>query len=107
MGLFNKKKSQPKSSPFDDKLDIETDYNSALEYLIGLSAKDFDKIMKVAGVFRKANAESAEILGIKDEPTTSIHAGKAKPKSSDPLDFLFDDEPKPQRKSIKVSSPKI
>lgn len=106
MGLFNKKNRQPGSSAFDDKLDPETDYNQVLEYLIGLSQKDFDRVINVAGVFRKANADAAAILGIKDEPTTSIPKKKSPTKSDDPLDFLFDDEPVQKPKTIKVSEPK-
>lgn len=64
--LFNKK---PKQEPNIEPVDFDT----VLDYLIGLSDKDYAVICAVAVNQRKANKKSSKILGIKDKPTTFIN----------------------------------
>lgn len=47
-------------------------YNSVLDYLVGLSKSDYGKMIKSADIYRDANAKVAKVVGVKDEPTTSI-----------------------------------
>ncbi len=78
MGLFNNKPARtngPLSSTAFESLEPEAeavDYQSAMEYLEGLSEQDFDKVYQVATIYRKANQEVAVAMGIDDEPTTFI-----------------------------------
>lgn len=89
MGLFNKKKT----NVFDllDEPDIEpaVNYNTVLDYLVGLSRYDYDKILKVSGIYRTANKEAARVLGVKDEPSTAIKEQPA-PEQVEPSDMLQD-----------------
>lgn len=75
MGIFgNKDKALP--SLFEtDELEQDApavDYNSALDWLTGLSDEDYKKVCTVAEIYRKAQAEAAEALGIENTPTTFI-----------------------------------
>lgn len=109
MGLFNKK---TKRSVFDetedtvDSVDTRSDYNTTLNYLIGLSPEDYEKVFKVANIYRTANTEEAVVLGIVNLPTTFINkptTGVQDPNKStvlDSADFLsIDSEPKAKRSS--------
>ena len=51
-------------------------YNSVLDYLVGLSDKDYSRVTRSAEIYRKANKEVAKVIGVKDEPTTSIATDK-------------------------------
>ena len=71
--IFKKKRSDWKdmfSSGQTTKQKVN--YEQTINYLTGLSRTDFDKIVKVAGIYRVANKEAAKIIGIKEEPTASI-----------------------------------
>lgn len=70
MGLF---KDKQKPLPALDLDDEPANYNTALEYLLGLSDKDYETITKVAAIHRQANKDAAEILGLPDDPVTFIH----------------------------------
>lgn len=77
MGLFN---SRDKSSILDFKpasiYPVEApqvvNYDSVLDYLVGLSKEDYDTICKVAVIYRKANADAAAAQGIDNAPMTFI-----------------------------------
>lgn len=112
MSLFgNKKKELP---PLMSEAEIMgmpevANYESALNYLIGLSDKEYDQVIKVAGIHRKAYQEAAGVLGQANEPTTFITPPEQPeaPKSFlDEPDFLEDDKPaakrKPRSKQIDV-----
>lgn len=74
MGLFGSKKKQ--ATPIGSvvmPVQVEAvNYETALDYLVGLSDKDYEVINKVAVIYRKANAEAAKAQGIDNEPTTFI-----------------------------------
>lgn len=64
--LFNRKtKQQPNIEPVN--------FDSVLDYLTGLSDKNYTTICQVALIHRKANKKSSKILGVKDKPTTFIN----------------------------------
>lgn len=62
-------------------------YNSVSDYLIGLSDKDYKKIVASVDVYRKANKDVAKIVGIKDEPT---HALMPETPTEDEVDSQLD-----------------
>lgn len=72
MGFFRKGRE------FDRGLINEIDYSpisfeQALEYLIGLSDKEFDQTFAIAETYRKADQAAAEALGTEKEPRSFIN----------------------------------
>lgn len=104
MSLFgNKKKELP---PLMTEAEIMSlgevaNYESALNYLIGLSEEEFDKVIKVAGFHRKAYQESAGVLGTPNEPTTFINPLE-QAETAEP-EFLEDNITVPANKQSKKS----
>lgn len=87
-GLFNKKRKDletepPYVLPAALLQEDPVNYNSVLDYLVGLSKTDFARIFKSATIYRDANAKVAKLLGIKDEPTTTIVPDKAEVTDAD------------------------
>lgn len=70
------KRREPKQVKLPELLNPENpvNYNSVLEYLIGLSPKEYEKINKISVIYRDANKQAAKLLGVKDEPTTALKA---------------------------------
>lgn len=91
-------------------------YNSVLDYMVGLSDKDYKKLTGSAEVYRKANKDVAKIVGVKDEPTHELMPPKPSEEQVDAdLDnlleaddlagsFLDDDAPEAP-KPIKPQAP--
>lgn len=79
--------------------DEPASYETALNYLIGLSAEEYTKVTQVAAIHRQANYEAAKVLGIDDEPTTFITPPEPEVPADEP-NFLDDDEltKKPSKK---------
>lgn len=97
MGIFSNKDKALPSLFTDDELEPEAvavDYNSALDWLTGLSDEDYKKVCTVTEIYRKAQQEAAEALGIENQPTTFI----TQPEVEEPADetvnktILEDDE---------------
>lgn len=53
-------------------IDNHTKYEQTLDFLIGLSDKEFKQTVDVAKAHRKAYEDSAKILNVVNEPTTFI-----------------------------------
>ena len=66
MGIFNK------NNKLVEAVDQPANYNTALDYLIGLSAEDFAKVVKIAEAYRQTDYVAAGILGIENKPSTFI-----------------------------------
>lgn len=110
MGIFNKNQSKLPEFLREDEPNIESpvNYNSVLDYLVGLAEEDHDKIFKVSKIYREANKKASEVLGIDDEPTTSILESETSPalvvegtiedNFLDEPDFLEDEPKKPKAK---------
>lgn len=74
MGIFTSKE-KPQSVfqvPAFDEPEAAVNYNSVLDYLVGLGDDDFEKIKKVANIYRKANKDASEALGVENEPSAFI-----------------------------------
>lgn len=116
MGIFNtNKRSKVPAFLLDDTeqattSDQEISYNSVLDYLVGLSDDDHDKIFKVSAIYRKANKQASEVLGVEDQAVNTIGDLPATTDSADDdvsddeLDAMLngdtpfiEDEPKPKR----------
>lgn len=109
MSLFsnNKKELPALFSEAELSAPEVANYESSLNYLIGLSDEEFDKVIKVADIHRKAYQDSAGVLGTPNEPTTFITPpAEPEPQGS----FLDDDEPafiddaelKPKKRNKKI-----
>jgi hypothetical protein len=47
-------------------------YNSVLDWLLGLSDKDYKTMLEVVQVYREAGKTTAKLLKIKDQPSTVL-----------------------------------
>lgn len=93
MGILNNFKRKnaeraPVVIPESMKAQDPVNYNSVLDYLVGLSQDDFKKMTKSAEIYRKANRDVAGLIGVEDEPTTSIQTAKPEV-SDDELDAML------------------
>lgn len=71
MGLFDKKKVELPPLISDEELDA-VNYDQVVDYLVGLNRYDFERIIKVANIYRNANRDVSKLLGLKDVPTATI-----------------------------------
>lgn len=53
-------------------------YDTALDYLIGLSPDEYHQVLQVVAIHRQANYDSAKVLGEELKPTTFIDSKKPK-----------------------------
>lgn len=90
-GLNKRKQPEPVKLPESMKAEDPVNYNSVLDYLVGLSDKDYRKMTQSAEIYRDANKKVAKVIGVKDEPTTTI---ATKPEiTDDDLDTLLTADP--------------
>lgn len=94
-GLFGKRKKgaiEPVTVPASMQPEDPVNYNSVLDYVVGLSDRDYKKLTASAEIYRDANKKVAKLLGIKDEPTTAISTEKP-PVTDDELDTMLAADP--------------
>jgi hypothetical protein len=78
MFSFNKTKKKPVELPqVLTEQENPVNYNTVLDYLVGLSKTEYDKMFKVSNIYRNANKDAAKVLGVKDEPTVTLKEEKA------------------------------
>lgn len=123
MGILDRFKSNkparvPAELPPAMQPEDPVNYNSVLDYLVGLSDKDYKKMTGSAEIYRKANKDVAKLIGIKDEPTTAITTERPEI-TDDQLDDMpntppdelaaafIDDEPAPKAKKKQSTEKKI
>lgn len=107
-GLFGKRNrvaSEPVSIPASMQSEDPVNYNSVLDYMVGLSDKDYRKMTGSAEIYRKANKEVAKLIGVKDEPTTSINTEKPE-LGEDELDQMLNADPEQLRQAFIDDAPK-
>ncbi len=93
MGIFTKTKKV-------EVVEQPANYNTALDYLIGLSTDEYAKVVKIAEEYRQTNAVAAGILGVSNEPTTFIHEPTFEGKSLAEHELKYEKLPK-KSKTIK------
>lgn len=87
--LFKKREAQQVELPAALMADDNpVNYDSVLDYLVGLDGKEYDKLLKVAVIYRDANKSAAKVLGVKDQPTTKLKDDKP---TDDEIDSALDD----------------
>jgi hypothetical protein len=83
-GLNKRKQPEPVELPESMKAEDPVNYNSVLD-------KDYRKMTQSAEIYRDANKKVAKVIGVKDEPTTTI---ATKPDiTDDDLDTLLSADP--------------
>lgn len=75
---FLKKRREPKVMELPPLFQDESpvNYDSVLDWLLGLSKPDYDKMIKVVENYREAKKTEAKILKVKDEATTQLLSHK-------------------------------
>lgn len=103
MRLFGKKRELPPLIS-DEELFPSVNFDSVMDWLVGLSDSEYLKVMKVADINRNANKDSHSILG-KPVPVTSlIHDPKYDLQTMPPIHidkdpaFILEEPKKPKAK---------
>ena len=107
-GLFGKRKkvaTEPVSIPAAMQPEDPVNYNSVLDYVVGLSDKDYKTMTASAEIYREANKKVAKLLGIKDEPTTTIKNDKPE-LGEEELDAMLAADPKDLQAAFLDDAPK-
>ncbi len=100
MGLFDRRKQELPPLISDEELFPSVNYESVLNWLLGLSAKEYSQVLEVANIHRQADQDAAKALGKTTKPTSFIDDPKDKHQTIEPFiidkepQFLMDDEPK-------------
>lgn len=109
MGIFDRKKVSLPPLISDEELFPSVNFDSVLDWLVGLSAEEYEKVCKVATIHRNALQESAAVLGKANEPYSQIDDPKDELQTIPPVlidkepAFLTEDEkPKTKSRAIKV-----
>jgi len=97
MGMFGKKDNEKLSGTFMGesipRAVNPVNYDTVLDYLTSLNAEDFEKIFKVSTIYRKANTEAADVLGLVETATASISTELSEDEQDDEdLENLLDDD---------------
>ena len=76
MGIFRKKRSSAEevAKEIDEQLEQPvSEYDTALDFMVGLSDQEYKKLHEVADIYRAANKKASKVLGIKQEPSNSLN----------------------------------
>lgn len=84
---FKKRVKEPTELPTVLQPEDPVNYSSVLDYLVGLSKDDYQKMIKVTGVYRDANHKAAGILDVEDQPTSTL---KTDEPTDDEVDSVLD-----------------
>jgi hypothetical protein len=100
--LFKRNKKPTALQPIQDQ---PANFNTALEYMTGLSSTEFAKLVKVAEVYRETDAVAAGLLGRENQPTTFIDEPATVKLEDVKIDYI-DDGPKNLKKKTKKAKAK-
>lgn len=108
MSLFRKRK-QPLPPLFsDEELSIfsSVNYESVLDWLVGLSPEDYKKVCAVAHIYREADRAAAAELGTPNHPTSFVTPPVITPSSLEDvkLEYQEIDSIKAVPKKVEVKS---
>lgn len=78
MDLFKRKPKLDvdKLPPILTDQEEPVNFNSVLDYLTGLSDPEYKTMIKATEAYRATNKVVAKLIGVKDEPTTTIAIAK-------------------------------
>jgi hypothetical protein len=110
MGLrdkFIKRQPQPVVLPEVLEPVDPVNYDSVLDWMIGLSEADYKVMCEVITIYRDANDKAAAAHGIKNQPTTKLKMPKLTNKQiEDGLDSLLETHPADLKAAIAAEKPK-
>jgi hypothetical protein len=80
-------------------------YNSVLDWLLGLSDKDYKTMQEVVNVYRDAGKTTAKLLKIKDQPTTALlPTAPSEEQIDSELDGLLETHPDDLRAALEAEA---
>lgn len=85
MGIFSKRVKLPAEQLPMLQPEDPVNYNSVLDWLVGLSKTDYIKMTKSVDIYRDANAKVAKVIGVRDEPNTTIKQDKPTEEEEDTI----------------------
>ncbi len=92
--LFGRREPKPVEVPALLQPEDPVNYDSVLDWLLGLSQKDYERMLKVVTIYRNANKDAAKVLRVKDEPTTQLVSKRLTDEQIDSdLDMLLQTDP--------------
>lgn len=106
MGLKDKlfgsrREPQPVEIPAILQPENPVNYDTVLDWLLGLSDKDYKTMLEVVNVYRDAGKTTAKLLKIKDQPTTELLPSKPTEDEVDQqLDGLLETHPDDLRAAL-------
>lgn len=104
--LFGKREAQPVEIPAILQPENPVNYDSVLDWLLGLSKQDYDKMLKVVTIYRDANMSAAKVLKVKDQATTQLIPAKlTDDEMDDALDQLMETNPDDLKAAIANEQP--
>lgn len=105
--IFGKKRpAQPMELPTILQPEDPVNYNSVLDWLLGLSDKDYKTMLEVVKVYRDAGKTTAKLLKIKDTPTTELLPTAIPDEQVDAdLDLLLETNPADLKAAIENEQP--
>lgn len=95
MSLFGKKQPELPANFLDDEPAeaAGVDHNSVLDYLLQLKTQDYDKLLKLASIYRKANKEAGALIPQYDpDKAPEAPEAPAEPEAEDDALLLDDDD---------------
>lgn len=104
MDLFKRKKTKPSESSIiaaiDDQLadDKEGAYNNTLNYLVGLTDDEYEKMLKCAKIYREADKKVAAVMEVKAPNGGEVIEVRVE-KKDESSEFLETDDQKGKKKS--------
>lgn len=105
--LIGKRQAQPVELPAMLEPVDPVNYDSVLDWMIGLSESDYKVMCQVITIYRDANDKAAAAHGIKNQPTTKLKMPKLTSKQiDDGLDSLLETHPADLKAAITAEKPK-
>lgn len=104
--IFGKKREPQKVEiPAIMQPEDPVNYNSVLDWLLGLSDKDYKTMQEVVNVYRDAGKTTAKLLKIKDQPTTALlPTAPSEEQIDSELDGLLETHPDDLRAAFEAES---
>lgn len=103
MGLFDKKNTDETTAQLladiDEQIDEgDSERSKVLDYMLELSDEEYDKLLKVAKIYRDANRKAADIIGVPNKLEGEKVAVRIE--KSDDTDFIETDTEKGKNSSV-------
>lgn len=106
LDFLKRRQPQPVELPTILQPENPVNYDSVLDWLLGLSPADYQKMTKVVDNYREAKKNEARILKVKDEATTQLITTKQTDEEVEAdLDMLLETDPKDLKAAMTADTP--